>query len=154
MAIHSNIRKPNPSNFQTVHSYLHGLDLNYVKENDYLRGRVTGRFGWVWSQLDTATYPAVTPSRFNNDRNGGYAEVAYRPTKAFEEWINNLEFVLRYDRLNIPSQAPGGGEDSRWIPGVDYWLTPRTVLKAAYAFDNRENRKDNNIFALQIATGF
>ena len=146
--------KPNPSNFQTVHSYLHGLDLNYVKENDYLRGRVTGRFGWIWSQLDTAIYPAVTPSRFNNDRNGGYAEVAYRPTKAYENWLKNLEFVLRYDKLDISSQAPGGGKESRWIPGIDYWLTPRTVLKTAYAFDNRENSEDNNIFALQLATGF
>ena len=146
--------KPNTSNFETVHSYLHGLDLNYEKENDYLRGRVIGRFGWVWSQLDTATYPAVTPSRFNNDRNGGYAQVSYRPTKAFEDWVNRLEFVLRYDRLNISSEAPGGGEESRWIPGVDYWITPRTVLKAAYAFDNREHREDNNIFALQLATGF
>jgi hypothetical protein len=146
--------KPNPGNFQTVHSYLHGLDLNYVKENDYLRGRITGRFGWVWSQLQRATYPAVTPSNFNNDRNGGYAEVSYRPTKAYEDWINNLEFALRFDRLNVPSRAPSGGEESRWIPGIDYWLTPRTVLKAAYAFDNRENGEDNNIFAVQLATGF
>jgi hypothetical protein len=146
--------KPNPGNFQTVHSYIHGLDLNYVKENDYLMGRIAARFGWVWSLLDTATYPAATPSRFNNDRNGGYAEVSYRPTKSFENWVNNLEFVLRYDRLNVSSQAPGGGDESRWIPGVDYWLSSRTVLKAAYAIDNRQNRTDNNIFAVQVATGF
>jgi hypothetical protein len=146
--------KPSPSNFQTVHSYIHGLDLNYEKENDYLMGRVTGRFGWIWSQLDTATYPAITPSRFNNDRNGGYVEASYRPTKAFEDWINKLELVLRYDRLDVSSEAPGGGKESRWIPGVAYWLTPRTVLKTAYAFDNREHQEDNNIFAVQVATGF
>ena len=146
--------KPSPSNFQTVRSYIHGLDLNYDKDNDCLKGHVTGRFGWIWSQLDAAMYPAVSPSTFNNDRNGGYAEASYRPTKAYEDWLKKLEFVLRYDRLDVSSQAPGGGEESRWIPGVAYWITPRTVLKTAYAFDNKEHRDDNNIFAVQIATGF
>jgi hypothetical protein len=151
--------KPSPGSFETVRSYLHGVDLNYVKEHDRLKGRATVRAGWVWSQLDTATYdPTGTlgfgPLRFNNDRDGGYAEAAYRPTKASDEWVNNLEFALRYDRLNVSSQAPGGGDEDRWIPGVSYWVTPRTVLKTAYAFDNKKVGKDDDIFAVQFATGF
>ena len=146
--------KPGIGIFRNVRSYLHGIDLNYVKNNDYLKGRVTARFGWIWSQLDTAAYPAVSPSRFNNDRNGGYAEIAYRPTKALEKWANNLEFALRYDRLNISKRAPGGGNEYQLTPGINYWITPRTVLKIAYAFDEKENRNDDNIFAIQLATGF
>jgi hypothetical protein len=152
--------KPNPSNFEKVHSYLHGVDLNYVKDNDKLNGRVTVRAAWVWSLTDTATYdPMGTlgfgPIRFDNDRDGGYVEAAYRPTKALDEWVNNLEFALRYDWLNVSSGAPGGGDEDRLIPGISYWFTPRTVLKTAYAFDNRENGMyDNNIFATQLATGF
>jgi hypothetical protein len=151
--------KPNPGNFQTVRSYLHGVDLNYIKDNDYLKGRTTVRTGWVWSQMDTATYDPTGslgfgPLRFNNDRSGGYAEAAYRPTEASDEWVNNLEFALRYDQLNVSSKAPGGGDEDRWIPGVSYWLTPRTVLKTAYALDDKKNGPDNNIFAIQFATGF
>jgi hypothetical protein len=151
--------KPSPGNFETVRSYLHGVDLNYVKYNDYLKGRATVRAGWIWSQMSSATYDPTGslgfgPLRFNNNRSGGYAEAAYRPTKAAENWINNLEFVLRYDRLNVSSKAPGGGDDSRWIPGIDYWITPRSVLKVAYAFDEKNGADDNNIFALQLATGF
>jgi hypothetical protein len=146
--------KPDKGNLQNLHSYLHGIDLNYVKDNDYLQGRITARFGWIWSQLDNATYPAVSPSRFNNDRNGGYVEIAYRPTKAFEDWVNNLELAFCYDRLNISSRVPGGGNEYRWIPGINYWITPRTVLKTAYAFDEKVNGEDNSIFAIQFATGF
>jgi hypothetical protein len=151
--------KPSPGNFETVRSYLHGFDLNYVKYSDYLKGRATVRAGWIWSQMNSATYDPTGdlgfgPLNFNNNRNGGYAEAAYRPTEAVENWVKNLEFVLRYDRLNVSSKAPGGGNDSRWIPGVDYWITPRTVLKVAYAFDEKSGANDNNIFALQLATGF
>ena len=151
--------KPSPGNFETVRSYLHGLDLNYVKDNNYLKGRATVRAGWIWSQMSSATYDPTGslgfgPLRFNNNRNGGYAEAAYRPTKALEEWVNNLEFALRYDRMNVSSKAPGGGDESRWIPGIDYWITPRSILKVAYAFDDKVNGDDNNIFTVQVATGF
>ena len=151
--------KPSPGSFEAVRSYLHGIDLNYVKDNEYLKGRATVRAGWIWSQMSSATYDPTGdlgfgPLHFNNNRNGGYLEGAYRPTKATEEWVNNLEFALRYDRLNVSSKAPGGGDDSRWIPGVDYWITPRSVLKVAYAFDEKTGGRDNNIFAMQLATGF
>jgi hypothetical protein len=151
--------KPSPANFETVRSYLHGVDLNYVEYNESLKGRATVRAGWVWSETTSATYDPTGhlgfgPLRFNNNRNGGYIEGAYRPTNATEEWVKNLEFVLRYDRLNVSSEAPGGGDDSRWIPGVDYWITPRSVLKVAYAFDEKTGAEDNNIFAVQLATGF
>jgi hypothetical protein len=151
--------KPSPGDFEAVRSYLHGFDLNYVKQSDYLKGRATMRAGWIWSQMSSATYDPTGdlgfgPLHFNNNRNGGYLEGAYRPTKATEEWVNNLEFALRYDRLNVSSKAPGGGDDSRWIPGVDYWITPRSVLKVAYAIDEKTGGCDNNIFAMQLATGF
>jgi hypothetical protein len=151
--------KPSPANFETVRSYLHGVDLNYVKYNECLKGRATVRAGWIWSQMTSATYDPTGdlgfgPLRFDNNRSGGYLEGAYRPTKATEEWVNNLEFALRYDRLDVSSKAPGGGDDSRWIPGIDYWITPRSVLKVAYAFDEKTGGDDNNIFAMQLATGF
>jgi len=151
--------KPSPGNFETVRSYLHGVDLNFVKDIDKLKGRVTARGAWLWSRLDSATYDPTGalgfgPLRFNNNRSGGYAELAYRPTKAPDEWINNFELVARYDRLTVAPSAPGGGDENRWTPGISYWVTPYTVVKAAYAIDDKQHGEDNNIFALQFATGF
>ena len=149
--------RPNPPGFETVRSRLHGVDLNYVAHIGAIKGQFTARGAWVWSNLSEATYDPMGalgfgPLRFDNDRNGGYAEVAYRPTDAPERLLRNLEFVLRYDRLDIPSGAPGGGTGKQWTPGIDYWITPRTVLKAAYTFD--ESGQDADVFALQFATGF
>jgi hypothetical protein len=149
--------RPNPPGFETVRSTLHGVDLNYVAGIRPIAGRLTAQGAWVWSDLSEATYDPTGalgfgPLRFDNDRNGGYAEVAYRPTDASEQLLRNLEFVLRYDRLDIPSAAPGGGTQEQWTPGIDYWITPRTVLKVAYTFD--EHDQDADMFAVQFATGF
>jgi hypothetical protein len=149
--------RPNPPGFATVRSTMHGLDLNYVAHLAALQGRLTARGAWIWSDLSDVTYDPTGalgfgPLFFDNDRNGGYAEVAYRPIDVSERVLTNFELVLRYDRLDIPSDAPGGGTRERWTPGLDYWITPRTVLKVAYSFDQSED--DANLFALQFATGF
>jgi hypothetical protein len=145
----------NPPGFENVDSQLYGIDWDYVDVIDCLRGQVTVRGGWVWSDLGKATYPALPGApRFNNDSNGGYAELAYRPTEVAGKWLRNLEFVGRYDRLDIPADVPSGDTENQWTGGVDYWITARTVLKAAYTWDDRERGEDQNLFALQLATGF
>ena len=145
----------NPSGFETVDSQLYGLDWDYVDVVAGLKGRVTARGGWIWSNVGEATYPALLGSpRFGNDSNGGYAELAYRPTDVAEKWLRRFEFVGRYDRLFIPAAVPGGDTETQWTGGVDYWITPRTVLKAAYSWDDKEYGRDQSLFALQLATGF
>ena len=124
-----------------------------------IKGRITTRAAWVWSHLEEATYdPMGTfgfgPLRFNNNRNGGYVEMAYRPTEIEDEILKNFEYVIRYDRLDVSDMAPGGGRHEQWTPGIDYWLTPRTVLKAAYIFDKHENAEDQDGVVFQFATGF
>jgi hypothetical protein len=145
----------NPSGFETVHAQLYGIDWDYVDTVDRLEGRVTVRGGWLWSQVGQATYPALPGSpRFGRDSNGGYAELAYRPSEVAQKWLQSLEFVGRYDRLYVPAAVPGPDTESQWTAGVDYWITPRAVLKAAYTWDDRERGRDQDLFALQFATGF
>jgi hypothetical protein len=145
-----------PSGFaDTVDCTLYGVDWDYVQTLACVRGQVTARGGWIWSDVGTATYPALPGSpRFDNNSNGGYAELAYRPTKVLDRWLRNVEFVGRYDRLDIPSGVPGGGSEDQWTGGVDYWITPRTVVKAAYTWDDQESGQNQDLFALQVATGF
>jgi hypothetical protein len=146
----------NPNGFEdTVHSKLYGIDWDYVEEIDSIEGRLTARGGWIWSDLGRATYPALPGSpRFSNDSDGGYIEFAYRPTQVAEKWLRNFEFVGRYDRLDIPSHVPSAVDEHQLTGGVDYWITPRTVLKASYTWDDTEHAEDQNLFALQLATGF
>ena len=151
--------KVNPDGFdEDVHALLQAVDWNFVRECDEIKGKLTLRGSYVWSNVSSATYDPTGangfgPLRFNNDRNGGFLEVAYRPTKISNKILQNLEFVGRYDRLDVPDRAPGGGLVQRWTPGVDYWLTPRTVLKFAYEINNISNGPDDNAFVFQLATG-
>jgi hypothetical protein len=50
--------------------------------------------------------------------------------------------------------APGGGAEQRWTPCILYWITPTTVAKVAYEFDNREDGSGQDAFLFQLATGF
>ena len=105
--------------------------------------------------VDTATYTIDnTPTRFNNDRNAGYLQLAYRPTLIEGKLLKNTEFVFRYDRLNVSKSAPNGGYDQRYTFGVDYWINPSTVVKIAYEIDDREQGRNNDAFFIQGVMGF
>ena len=136
-----------------------GVDAAYLKEIDPLMGTIDARVEWVWSRVDTVTFDesgagGFGPLRFRNSRNGGYAQLAYRPTRCQDRILRNLEFVTRYDTIHVPAEAPGAATDTRLTFGVDYWLTPNVVIKAAYQFDSPEHGPHDNGLLLQAAVGF
>ena len=142
---------------------LQGVDLNYIRDIEWLKGGIEVRAQWAWSHVDRLTYDpdgafGFGPVSFSNNRNGGYAQLAYRPYKVKLPIIDKLEGIVRYDRIDGPGNAPGITEEKRWTLGLDYWLGPSTVLKAAYQFGDRngaETGKENeNAFFLQAAMGF
>ena len=113
---------------------------------------------WVWSHLGRGTYQIDdTPASsltFNNNRDGGYVQLAYRPTKAGVDLLRHLEPVVRYDVLN-QAHTPVGYDEQRLTFGLNYWLTPMTVFKIAYEFDQRSHHEpDASGVLLQFATGF
>jgi hypothetical protein len=150
----------NPSTFhRDVDALLQAVDGNFVREVESISGRIKVRGEWVWSSVDRAVYDPTGalgfgPLSFNNDRNGGYALVSYRPTRVANAALSKTEFVLRYDRLQASSLAPGGGTEQRLTPGIDYWIGSATVLKLAYEFDDNENAPSQDAFLLELATGF
>ena len=136
-----------------------GVDAAYQKEIEPLGGTIDARVEWVWSRVDTVTFDPTGaagfgPLRYTNDRNGGYAQLAYRPTLCHDRIVRDLEFVTRYDTIHVPAAAPGAATDTRLTFGVDYWLTPGVVLKAAYQFDSPEHGPHDNGLMLQAAVGF
>jgi len=142
-----------------VENVLQSADFNYVRDSTYLKGLINFRAQWGWSHIGRFVYDAngeqgFGPFTFNNNRNGGYAQVAYRPTHIANDILKNLEGVFRYDRLN-QLHTPVGFDEQRWTLGLNYWLTPSTVIKAAYEFDDKNGgARDQDAFMMQMAVGF
>ena len=143
---------------QAVEAILQSVDFNYVRDSTLLKGLINFRAQWVWSHVGHFIYDpdggqGFGPFEFNNNRNGGYVQLAYRPT-GFGNIIKNFEPVVRYDRLN-QLHTPVGFDEQRWSFGLDYWLTSSTVIKAAYELDNKNGgARDQNAFMLQAVVGF
>ncbi len=142
-----------------VENVLQSADFNYVRDSTYLKGLINLRAQWGWSHIGRFIYDAngeqgFGPFAFNNNRNGGYAQIAYRPTHIENDILKNLEGVFRYDRLN-QLHTPVGFDEQRWTLGLNYWLTPSTVIKAAYEFDDKNGgARDQDAFMMQMAVGF
>jgi hypothetical protein len=142
-----------------VENVLQSVDFNYVRDSTLLKGLINFRAQWVWSHVGHFVYDpdgrqGFGPFEFNNNRNGGYVQMAYRPTHIDNDIIKNFEGVFRYDRLN-QLHTPVGFDEQRWTLGLNYWLTPSTVIKAAYEFDDKNGgARDQDAFMLQVAVGF
>lgn len=141
-----------------VENLLQSADFNFVADSPMLKGLINFRTQWVWSHVGHFVYDpdgrqGFGPFTFNNNRNGGYVQLAYRPTH-LGDIIKNFEPVVRYDRLN-QLHTPVGFDEQRWSFGIDYWLTSSAVIKAAYEIDNKNNgARDQNAFMIQLAVGF
>ena len=145
-----------PSGFPHTYALLQAFDLNVVKDIHSV-GVFTVRTEWVWSTVENRTYGGGStgfgPISFTNYRDGGYAELAYRPTYCPHPIIRNLEGVVRYNLLRTPLAAPGGDHEQLWELGIDYWVTPSAVLKVAYSIDNKTVGVDQNAFTVQFGIG-
>lgn len=147
--------KVNPSGFENVHALTQAVDLSYVRTYPQIKGQIDFRAEWVLANIDNATYVVDgNASRFNNDRNAGYLQIAYRPTQVEGKFLKNLEFIFRYDRLNVSKSAPNGGYEQRYTFGIDYWLNPSTVVKIAYECDHKQVGDSSDAFFIQGAMGF
>lgn len=146
---------PTPRGFDhDIHALLQAVDAQYKAQIEGLQGTLEARAEWLWSNVDRATYDVGDgPFSFNNNRNGGYVLVAYRPTMVDNKVLKNVEFVFRYDTISVSKNAPGGGDESRYTFGIDYWVTPSVVLKVAYQIDDKQVGPDQNVFFVQCGFG-
>jgi hypothetical protein len=155
------IAKPGPqgSSFADVRSLWQSVDLNVTRNFELLKGRIDMHAQYAWSNVDTAVYdPDGTlgfgPLSVTGKRDGGYAQIAYRPTQADVDFLRNVELIFRWDHLSRAPSGLGAPEEDRWTLGLDYWLGPGTVLKAAYEWDQPAGKPNTNALFLQVATGF
>ena len=138
---------------------MQSVDLNIVTDSALLKGLITARAQWVWSHVEHFVFDpdgeqGFGPLTFNNNRNGGYAQLSYRPIHIDNDIIKKFEPVVRYDRLN-QLHTPVGFDEQRWSFGLDYWLTPSAALKISYELDDKNGgARDQNAFLMQAALGF
>ena len=148
-----------PDSGSKANSFLQSVDLSYVRESERLKGIVNLKAQWVWSHVDGFTYdPGATvggPFNFSNNRNGGYVQLAFRPTRVGNAYIKNIEPVFRYDMLN-QSQTLAGVDETRYTIGLNYWLSPSAVFKTAYEFDHQSglNAARHDAVLVQFVVGF
>jgi hypothetical protein len=144
---------------QAVENVLQSVDFNFVTDSALLKGLINARAQWGWSHVGHFVYDpngelGFGPFTFNNNRNGGYAQLSYRPTHIDNDYLKNFEGVFRYDRLN-QLHTPVGFDEQRWTLGLNYWVTPSAVLKLAYEFDEKNGgARDQDAFMMQAAVGF
>jgi hypothetical protein len=118
------------------------VDLNYTTSVG--KGTLDLRGQWAFSEVDNVTYdPAGSggfgPVTLNNERDGGYLQVAFRPSESESEVVSNLEGVVRYDQVDLPTGAPEGNDQSRVTVGMNYWTSASSVFKLAYRFDDTDS---------------
>lgn len=141
---------------QDVDSFIQGFDVSYVREYDAIRGVIDIRFEWVFSDVDDAVFFDEDDGEFftfDNTRNGGYAQFAYRPTQVDIDFVKNLEIVGRYDWLDVGSGVPDDDKE-RWAIGLNYWLTNSSVIKLSYQQTDVDNQDETGAFLAQFAIGF
>jgi mono/diheme cytochrome c family protein len=139
-------------------AFLQSVDLNYVKDFAALKGTVNLLAQWAWSDVDSFVYdPNGTsgfgPITFDNSRNGGFAQIAYRPTMVRQQVINRLEPIVRYEKFN-QRHEPDGIDETRWTIGLNYWLMPSAVIKAAYQSGDRSDGRGVEAVMFQFKIGF
>lgn len=165
------VARVNPSGFESVDALLLGVDLSFSRYVDSLGGIIDLRTEWVWSDVEEVSFPVAghhgeeeeeDPGEdhgmemlsFDNKRFGGYLQLAYRPSGSANQFIKNLEGVVRWDILDQPEGSPGGFDEQRWTFGLNYWFDPSSVVKFAYQLNEVDHGKEADTFLLQLALGF
>ena len=145
--------------FSDVRALVQSVDLEITRDSDLLKGRINLFAQYAWSRVDHAVYDpdgslGFGPLPLTARRDGGYAEIAYRPTKVDIDFIRNLEMIFRWDHLSADPSGLGDSSETRWTLGLNYWLSPSTVVKAAYEWDKPNGERNKNALFFQTAMGF
>lgn len=143
----------------SIRALMQSADFNYVEDAEAILGNLSLRGQWVWSQVDKLTYDAdkalrFGPVNFDNYRNGGYAQLAYRPSKIKVPILADIEPVVRWDAL-YQKKIPGGHDETRFAFGLNYWIKSNVVLKGTYEFDDTgSGAGKSNLLMAQFISGF
>ncbi len=142
------------SPYSDVKALTNVVDLGFTRDFGFLKGRIDIRGQYVWLNVDN---PDVHPLEFENNSNAGYGQIAFQPYNLENPFLKNVEFVARFDRLDLPAGAPLNIDQERVSLGLNYWLAPSTVFKIAYenkTLMHEDEDETENVVIAQFSIGF
>jgi hypothetical protein len=130
---------------------------------NYHRGNWDVRFEYGNSYENTKTFIGN-----NQQREGMYAQVAYRNYNSLRQHVQRLEYVARFSdaffhgvNLTYPELASFSPlqnapvDRNQYTLGVNYYFYATTILKFAYEINSELHRDlHDNVFMMQFATNF
>jgi hypothetical protein len=142
------------STMPNLNYWIHDVSISYAKDSEKLKGRLDVRLEAIYAMVDDADYGGGV---FENERWGGYGQVAYRPT-GVDSKLTDFEGVVRWDFIDLPAGATESFTERRLTAGINYWINPSTVIKCAYRWDDLTDvvgpREESDAFLVQLAIGF
>jgi hypothetical protein len=137
--------------------YIGAIDLNYHKGNWDLRAEYGVNYQQAQSFLGN-----------NIRREGLYAQVAYRPWDAGNQYLQKTEVVYRFSYVDFHGIDPTTLDLTTFntavdVPirrfqhefGVNYWFSPRMAMRFAYQInDEPGNQLHDNQFIAEFAWGW
>lgn len=132
------------SAFEDVGAFLYALDFSLVKQINPLSGIIDIKGQYNNSNVDTATFLIehedgdIEEITFDNQSNSVYGQLSYRPTMSTDEFLNKLEFIIRYSNLNTPEGSEWEEQSTQYAFGLNYWISWRSVVKLSYQTTDTE----------------
>ncbi len=141
--------------FKDVSVFTFALDWNYVRLISGF-GKVDVKGQYQRLKVDDAVYfNGENRMEFNNKTSAYYFQFAYQlPTlSSAPAFLNKLELVTRFAKMNASSGAPFGADQKRYTVGLNYLVSWDTVIKAG--FDIIDEGSDTHTeFGLIFSMGF
>ena len=153
--------------YKDVNSYSYALDLSVVKNSiTAIKGNIDVKGQWNWVTIDNfqVLMPDGDIETINMDQDAYYLQLTYRPALLNNNFLSNLEGVIRYSGINPPPEIGHGessghteemlqGDRSQWAFGINYWLTWRSVIKCSFQTESYSEDTINS-FYIHYAFGF
>ncbi len=118
------------------------VDINWIGTYASLRGE------FIKTEAESIMDDAGDMVQRKFDRNGWYVQGAWSLRQLGVQGLNPFELVVRHSRIQKSS------EGRRWTLGVNDWLSPSTVLKAAYERTRMADGDEDTRVFIQLSYGF
>ncbi len=149
------------SKYENLSARLYSADFSFVRIIRSVKSIIDLKAQLNIVEVDQADYiteddPNETYT-FDNKSQAFYGQISIKPAFLRTNILKDLEFVGRYSKLKLPSEAAWGTEKTQLTFGINYWIDWRTVIKFGYqtiTIDSDPESPKINSFLVHWSIGF